>query len=210
LDSIGTYNLTTHEFAKYQVPGELLGQAGALFGILHAGYGNTIVFSMAAQNQVGVFNIDTKQFTIYNMPTLASFPVGVNVDQNTGHIWVSEAAGMKLAEIDPATGHITEYPLLSFGTVLTLLLGDGVLGSPLPSPGPIIQADDGNMYFLISFPVAVGLGNAIARMNPVTHQVTVWKTPSSFSSPCALSQEHHGEIWFSELEQNKIAKFQYA
>ncbi|MBM9508234.1 Vgb family protein [Actinacidiphila acididurans] len=208
LNSVGRYDPHTGEFTKYRVPGEILGQVHALFGIIKPGPGRTVLFGLPQMNQVGTIDVDTKHFTLYTMPTPASFPVGVR-SASDGSIWVGEALGLKIARIDPATGHITEYPLAGPAGILTGIL-DGLIGhsvgNPLPSPGPVAEGSDGNIYIAVSFPAAVGLGNQIARFDPRTGDVTMWPTPSSASYPCDINPHQPGAIWFGLLTPNRIGR----
>ncbi|CCH33055.1 hypothetical protein ABZ816_33610 [Actinosynnema sp. NPDC047251] len=212
LDSIGRYDPATGQWSKYRVPGEILGQLGALFGIIKPGPGRTVVFDVPQLNKVATLDVDTHVFTQYTMPTPASFPVGVRTASD-GTIWVAEALGMKIARINPATGQITEYPLLGVGGLLTSILdglGVGSIGNPLPMPGPIAEASDGNIYFAVSFPALFGLGNQIARFDPVTHEVRMWSTPSSASYPCDINVHQPGAVWFGLLTTNRIGKLDIA
>ncbi|MEV8438241.1 hypothetical protein AB0425_12755 [Actinosynnema sp. NPDC051121] len=212
LDSIGRYDPVTGQWGRYAVPGEVLGQAGALFGIIKPGPGRTVVFDLPQLNKVATLDVDTHVFTQYAMPTPASFPVGVRTAAD-GTIWVGEALGMKIARIDPTTGRITEYPLLGVGGLLTSILdglGVGSIGNPLPMPGPIAEASDGDIYFSVSFPALVGLGNQVARFDPVTREVRMWSTPSSASYPCDINVQQPGAVWFGLLTTNKIGKLTIA
>ncbi|MFI9817319.1 Vgb family protein [Saccharothrix variisporea] len=208
LDSIGRYDPVTGEWSKYRVPGEVLGQVGALFGIIKPGPGRTVVFDLPQLNKVATLDVDTHVFTQYTMPTPNSFPVGVRTARD-GTIWVGESLGMKIARIDPTTGVITEYPLLGVNGLLTSVLGGllvGSVGNPLPMPGPIAEASDGNIYFSVSFPAAFGLGNQVARFDPTTHAVRMWSTPSSASYPCDVNVTEPGSVWFGLLTANKIGR----
>jgi len=208
LDAIGRFDLATHEFTEYPVPGESLGQVQGLFGIIKPGPGNTIVMDVPQQNEVVTLDVHTHRFTRYPLPTPSSFPVGVWTARD-GSIWVTESLGMKIARIDPASGAVQEFPLFGAAGVLTTVEGDlthGSIGTPLPQPGPITQGSDGNLYFTLSFPIALGLGNQLGMINPVTHQAKVWRTPSSGSSPCDLQGTQPGSIWFGELATNRIGR----
>ncbi|NUT49458.1 MAG: hypothetical protein HOV94_19430 [Saccharothrix sp.] len=210
LDSIGRYDPATGAWSKYPVPGEVLGQLGALFGIIKPGPGRTVVFDLPQLNKVATLDVDTHRFTQYTMPTPASFPVGVRTAAD-GAIWVGESLGMKIARIDPATGHITEYPLLGVGGLLTgILAGLPGVGNPLPMPGPIGEAADGNIYFSVSFPAAFGLGNQIARFDPTTRAVRLWSTPSAASYPCDINVSRPDAVWFGLLTSNRIGKLDLA
>ena len=212
LSSVGRIDMRTHEMTKYPIPGDILGAAEAAFGIIKPGPGRSIVADLPQVNKVVTINVDTKEFTSYTMPTPASFPVGVFTAAD-GSIWATESLGMKVARIDPATGHIREFPLLGVDELLGSLLGglsQGTVGNPVPLPGPIAQGSDGNMYFTVSFPASpLGLGNQIAQLNPTTGRVRMWPTPSSFSSPCDLNTEQAGSVWFSEFLPNKIARLTF-
>ncbi|MEU4741707.1 hypothetical protein AB0G02_14750 [Actinosynnema sp. NPDC023658] len=208
LDSIGRYDPATGAWSRYVVPGEILGQVGALFGIIKPGPGRTVVFDLPQLDKVATLDVDTHLFTQYTMPTPASFPVGVRTAAD-GTIWVGESLGMKIARIDPTTSLITEYPLLGVGGLLTSILdglGVGSIGNPLPMAGPIAEASDGNIYFSVSFPALIGLGNQVARFNPTTHEVRMWPTPSSASYPCDINVHQPGAVWFGLLTSNKIGK----
>jgi virginiamycin B lyase len=208
LDAIGRFDPATGQFSKFPVPGEILGQVQSLFGIIKPGPGSTIVMDLPQQNAVVTFDVFTHRFTEYPMPTPLSFPVGVWTAKD-GSIWVTESLGMKIARIDPATGMIQEFPLFGLTGLLSSLEGGllgGSIGNPLPLPGPITQGSDGNMYFALSFPAAVGLGNQIGMINPTTHQVQMWTTPSSASYPCDVQGEQPGSIWFGELTPNKVGQ----
>jgi virginiamycin B lyase len=208
LNAIGRFDLATHAFTEYPVPGEILGQVQSLFGIIKPGPGNTVVMDLPQQNAVVTLDVTTHAFTRYTMPTALSFPVGVWTAKD-GSIWASESLGMKLARITPATGAIKEFPLFSVGGLLSTVEGDllrGSLGNPLPLPGPITQGSDGAMYFALSFPAAVGLGNQIGMLDPATGRTRVWQTPSSASYPCDVQSDRPGSIWIGELTSNKIAR----
>jgi virginiamycin B lyase len=208
LNAIGRYDPASQTFSQYPVPGELLGQVQSLFGIIKPGPGNTVVMDLPQQNAVVTLDVSTHRFTRYTMPTLLSYPVGVWT-AGDGSIWVTESLGMKVARIDPASGAIQEFPLFGLGGLLSTVEGDllnGSLGNPLPLPGPITQGSDGNMYVALSFPAAAGLGNQIAMIDPATHRVRLWWTPSSASYPCDVQGEQAGSIWFGELTPNKVGR----
>lgn len=212
LNSMGRYDPATGEFSKYKMPGEILGQAQALFGIIKPGPGRTVIMSAGQVNKVYMMNVDTKKVKTYTMPTPNSFPIGIRSDSK-GNIWVSEGLGMKIVKIDPDTDEITEYPIYGVGGILNSVidgLAQGTVGNPLPMPGPIAEGSDGNIYFAVSFPLATSLGNQIARFDPETHEVKTWHTPSSGSYPCDINMHQPGTLWTGLLLPNKIAKLEYA
>jgi virginiamycin B lyase len=204
LNSVGRIDMATHEMTRYQLP-TALGAEQALFGIIKPGPGRTMVTDMPLENKVYSINVDTKAVTSYTMPTPLSFPLGVTTGPD-GAIWVTEELAMKLARIDPATGKITEYPLLGANGLLSGLLNGISIGNPLPIPGPIVTGSDGKLYFPLNFAGSVGLGNRMASFDPATHKIATYATPSSLSSPCDLNNEQPGSIWFAELTANKVGQ----
>jgi len=211
LNAIGRFDPPTGQFSEYPVPAEILGQVQSLFGIIKPGPGSTIVMDLPQQNAVVTLDVYTHRFTPYPMPTPASFPVGVWTAHD-GSIWVSESLGMKIARIDPVTGTVRQFPLFGLGGLLTTVENDllgGSLGNPLPLPGPLTQGSDGNMYVALAFPAAAGLGNQIGMIDPTTHHVQVWTTPSSASYPCDVQAEAPGSIWFGELTPDKVGQLHF-
>ncbi|MFB9832962.1 Vgb family protein [Actinoallomurus acaciae] len=204
LGSVGRIDMTTHTMTRYRLP-TALGAEQALFGIIKPGPGRTMVTDMPLENKVYSINVDTKEVTSYTMPTPLSFPLGVTTGPD-GAIWVTEELAMKLARIDPATGKITEYPLLGANGLLSGLLNGISIGNPLPIPGPIVTGSDGRLYFPLNFAGSVGLGNRMASFDPATHKIATYPTPSSLSSPCDLNNEQAGSIWFAELTANKVGR----
>jgi virginiamycin B lyase len=204
LNAVGRIDMATHKMTKYQLP-TAAGAEQALFGIIKPGPGRTMVTDMPLENKVYSINVDTKAVTTYTMPTPLSFPLGVTTGPD-GAIWVTEELAMKLARIDPATGKITEYPLLGLHGLLSELLNGVSIGNPLPIPGPIVTGSDGKLYFPLNFAGSVGLGNRMASFDPDTHKVATYATPSSLSSPCDINNEQPGSIWFAELTANKVGR----
>ena len=210
-NAIGRFDLGTHQFTEYPVPAEILGQVRALFGIIKPGPGNTVVLNLPQLNKVVTLDVTTHAFTEYRMPSPLSFPVGVWTATD-GSIWATESLGMRIVHINPESGEIQEFPLFGIGGLLSTVEGDllhGSVGNPLPLPGPITQGSDGNLYLALSFPVSDSLGNQLAMINPVTHQVAVWWTPSSAAYPCDVQGEQTGSIWFGELTPNRIGRLRF-
>jgi virginiamycin B lyase len=189
---LGRFDPVTHEFTEYPLP-----SPGANVGLqmMNRGDGDDLLFGLPNTNQIGAFNVATKQFRTYTSPTPLSMPQGVAFA--AGAIWFTETFGQKLARVDPVTGAITEFPLAKFDPLdLTQLV---------PFPSGMMTAADGNLYILNG--TAMG-GDSITRFDPVTHEQTNVRTPTVASGPCDFDVTSRDTIWFGEMTAGKIGRLQ--
>ncbi|MFC4000192.1 hypothetical protein ACFS2C_02860 [Prauserella oleivorans] len=207
-NAIGRFDPETETFSKFPVPGEVLGHVHSLFGIIKPGPGRTVIFNMPQMNKVGMIDVDTKEIKQFEMPTPLSWPTGIRTARD-GTIWVGEGFGMALARINPETGQVKEYPLLSMDGVRSSLrkqLESGSLGNPLPMLGPVVEGQDGNIYGMVAFASPATLGNQVLKFDPRTGKAEMWPTPSHASYPCDINPDEHGRLWFGELVSQKMGR----
>jgi virginiamycin B lyase len=130
-------------------------------------------------NSVWRYDIPTGQFTQYVVPTPASSPSDVAVD-NAGIVWFTEPGANRIGRLDPATGTITEYPTTT-------------------SPISITIASDGQVWFTTRFtPQGVG------RLDPATGQVTFF--PLTAVGPQEIAASPDGSVWFTQTTKGNIAR----
>ncbi|MGC1932494.1 MAG: hypothetical protein WA667_26265 [Candidatus Nitrosopolaris sp.] len=61
-------------------------------------------------NEILRFNTKADNFTVLHLPTINATPIGIALDKRSGQIWIAEATGKKLANIDPTKNYkIHEY-----------------------------------------------------------------------------------------------------
>ena len=189
LNAIGSYDLTTHAFAKYPIPTPLSGPIA-----MERGPGNTIAITEATSDKIALFDTTTDTYTEYPIPTPASLPGGLTVSPDGKYLYFGETLGQKVGRLDPATGQIKEYPL-----PIDLSLGD-----PLPSPGQMRFGSDGNLYIMEG---TFDVGDQVGQLNVITGAYHYVTTPTPLSSPCDLNNALPGKIIFGEFTGNRVAYF---
>jgi virginiamycin B lyase len=205
INAIGRFDLNTGQFSDYQIPtSNIPGVNGVgVDGILHIishGPNNTIMFAEPLSNKIATFNVFTKTFAEYTVPTPLSIPIGVTEGAD-GNIWFTESATHKFGRINPTTGVITEWDVLQ---LRGSLLPPGI-GNPIPMPGPMKLGADGDIYFSEIQGGAATLTDVIARFNPTTGVFTEIPVPTPLSSPgCDLNNQDLQHEWFGELTGNRI------
>jgi len=112
----------------------------------------------------------TKYFTSPPSSSLysQSLPNGIAVDQ-LGNVWVAEHYGNRIAELDPSTGSMVEYPIPCCGTQIAAALY-------------LTTGANGTVWF------TENSGNAIGELRPIEGS-----TPTSASaSPNRISMDSNG------------------
>jgi virginiamycin B lyase len=200
LNAIGRFDITTHEFQMWPVPTPLSGLIA-----IEPGPNNTVAFAEGTGNKIGLINVFTHQFTEYPIPTPASLPGGLTTSPDGKTIWFAETVGQKIGALNAVTGQITEYDLLALrrpGSGIPLL--DRSFGDPLPSPGQLAFASDGNIYIMEG---TFDAGYQVGQFNPQTLAFNELVTPTPLSSPCDLNTEKPGTVIFGEFTGNRIRSF---
>lgn len=200
LNAIGRFDITTHEFQKWQVPTAVSGLIA-----IEPGPANTVAFAEGTANKIGLIDVSTHQITEYPIPTPNSLPAGLTTSPDGKTIWFGETLGQNLGALEVATGKITEYNLLALrkpGSGIPLL--DGSLGDPLPSPGQLAFASDGKLYIMEG---TFDAGYQVGQFDPQTLEFNELVTPTALSSPCDLNTEKPGVVIFGEFTGNRIGSF---
>jgi streptogramin lyase len=172
---------------------------GDPLGIVEDPKGNVWVM-LGSQNIAEVSN-NGSVIAQYAVPTysgleLTNFQTWLDLityDPADKKIWFGEVNGIfpgpvtgQLASLDPATGAITEYPILESGP------------NGIPPFGSIVAGSDGNIWFTEPFT------NQIGMFDIKTHQVNQFNMPLADTQPQAMTLGPDGNLWFTEGGQNKI------
>ena len=99
-----------------------------------------------------------------------------------GHVWFAESAKDAIAELDPATGVVTEHPL--------------PVGS---APEDIVAGPDGNLWY--TAPGANGVGRITTA-----GAAGAWAVPTANSSPYGIAVGGDGALWFTESGTNRVGR----
>lgn len=167
------------------VPGLTPGGPGAPFTIVN-GDGDDLWTNGILGNDIIKFNVKTRAFTLYPVPTPLAGP-DVTILGPNGSVWFSEMTGNKIGTLDPVTGAITEYPLPNaIGTAFDIQWN----GQTGPNAAMI---------------VADIVGNKILRFDLNTKTFTQNLTiPTLASAPCATGFAN-GTVFVGELGGGNVA-----
>jgi virginiamycin B lyase len=160
-NSIGRIDLRTHAISQFPLP-----TVGAAPINIDHGPGDTLLIGEFGAGKIGQLNVFTHQLTEYPLPTPVPAPFDATVGAG-GAIWFVAQNPAVIGRIDPATRTITEYRVR-------------VPSQPIPGPGSIVSAGDGNLWFRLGgsiFPVDTLTSRNVARFDPHTHVLTVFNTP---------------------------------
>lgn len=187
------------KFTEWQTPAPVSGAAGITF------LGKDVWFTSPGTNQVGMFDPTSGQFTMYDVPTPDSWPLGITIGPD-GNIWFIERTAHQVGEVTP-DGQFTEYPLAKHAfpnRIVTFdgavwftelkagrigrITPDGTLTETAVDGGPVgITVEGGSVY------VAMYEGNQIARLNPTTGAVAkTWDVPKQ---PLQAAAGAGGSVW---------------
>ena len=171
-----------------------------------------IWITMALGNKLTKFDIETEQFTNYDLPS-GIYPHTLRVDDQQ-RVWYTISMSNHVGVYDTKTGEHDEIrvPARSFGEAIILrmlpyiiewgLLPDGSEGGggdSLPVPYGIDVAPDGGIWF------SQLNANKIGHIDPETHEVTMIDTP--FSAPRRMRFDSKGTLWIPGFSSNVIATF---
>ncbi len=185
-------------FTEFTVPwpGDMWGIAADPRGFIwftdYSGRGNvnpggTII--AGGNGRIVRFDIATKNFTSILVPTNASFPMRLTLDQE-GRVWFTDFVGNKIGVYDPSSNSLREYLIPTNSSGATDLTFDG----------------EGNLWFSES---AV---HQLGEFNPKNESFIEYPlggdTASEIvSSPVGLAVDRDDEVWVADHGGNWIVEF---
>ncbi|KAL9060469.1 MAG: hypothetical protein Q9162_000642 [Coniocarpon cinnabarinum] len=144
-----------------------------------------IYLTQTSANLITFFKFADQSFKNYEIPTPASFPLGVYVASN-GLVVVAELIGNKIVTLDGNTGELNEYPI----------------NEPLQSPAVVrAQTADGLVWY------SLFTGNGLGSIDLKTGETKVYHT-GEIGALCAENTiDKGGNIWLSFFDINALAEF---
>lgn len=144
--------------------------------------------------KISRFDMDTEEFTFYELPKEAGVPVGI-VEDRDSRLWVNDHASNLFFMFDPATQDFVKYS--------TSLPASRENTTTLPYWNLI---RDNRVWF------NEHEGNAIAYFDIENQTLVEYQIPTkgeawgNTSNPLKFDLDNRGSAWFTEWTENKIGK----
>ena len=187
MKNLGQYDPSTGKSKLFKLPTQ-----GVASGITVNGHDNSIWITAPVDNKVLRFNLQTKNFTAFKLPTADAQPFGIIADQMSGQIWIAEGIG-KIANIDPSNKYkVSEYApdVGQSNNNITLKSPTALFVDPITGVIYISQHD----------------GHTVSTFNPL---LKIFKDfppldPNGLPFGMAMDSSYHN-LWVAEHTINKIA-----
>ena len=144
--TIMEFNPTNNTFTKYSiskktnVDNAITNLAGGQ--LIFDEKRNSIWFSDARTNSLGIINLINKKMNLYNIPTPNSGIMGITLSPDNKSIWFAEIIGNNIGNFNIDTQIIIEYPTgESSGPTLVTFDDDGILWSSLSYSNEILRIE---------------------------------------------------------------------
>jgi streptogramin lyase len=165
------FDTKTQRFNSYLVPADFKGPISGNF--MRADPNGKMVWSTAGNRVVGL-NIETKEFSGWDIPTKNPGAYGMDV-AGDGRVWFVEREANKVSRLDPASGKIDEFP--TPGIDVPRRMGtdwNGDLWVGFHETGKLVKVDQKTGKFTFFEPPTKGSGAYIAR--PDARTKVIWMT----------------------------------
>lgn len=178
---LGLIDRDTHAIRQFTLPGE--GRRD-----IHTMDFDTVTgdlwFTVQGGNQIGQWQAETQQFTLWDVPTTSARPYGLQFFG--GQPWVVLFGSNKLATI--ADGELQEIQL------------------PRDNNRPRrLHVDEFGHVYYVDY-----VGGYLGRYNPASGEIKEWAAPSGLRSmPYAMAGDNNDYIWFVEtgVQPNQLVGF---
>jgi virginiamycin B lyase len=175
---IGRLNPKTGEIKEWQVPKRDPARTMGTFDIKFDQEGNPF-FGLAHQEGIAKFDRSTEKFTEWW--DVAGGMIAIRPD---GKVWSKDQAHFKVHLLDPRTGEVKMYPMLS---------GNRFYG---------IESDSRGNFYGASLQLSV-IGELLAD----TGKWTLYPTPTQNAGPRRADFDSQDHFWFAEYYAGKIGMF---
>jgi streptogramin lyase len=226
-DKIGEINPVTHAVSDFAIPTA----TGGPVAIVEGPNGNMWFTESLGTGQIDEINPTTHAFTEFPPATASVQPFGIAVGPD-GNIWYTEkddvsaiGTNSRIGVMNPNTGTTSDFPITPSSAPNAIATGpNGSLwitesapgvskvglvniaaktvtefGTTLTQPTVIAPGPDGNMWF-----TETGGAGHVADINPVTHDITEFATPTANSGPVGIATGADGNLWFTEFAASKV------
>jgi copper transport protein len=182
LKNLGQFNISNGTSKLYKIPSQ-----GVLSAITVDQNNNNVWITAPVANNVLRFNPQSRNFTIFTLPTANAQPLGIIADQTSGQIWIAEGIG-KLANINPEDKYkISEYA--PKGQNNTLKSPTAVFADPITGDIYISQHD----------------GHTVSVFSPLLKTFKDFPPLDPNGLPFGMSMDSYHNLWVAEHTINKIA-----
>jgi streptogramin lyase/mono/diheme cytochrome c family protein len=175
----------------------------------HLDAAENLWFTAIRGNKIGMFDRETEDITLWEIPTPHSFPYGIDLDRDE-NVWFAELLACKVGKFDPDTEEFTEYPsLLTTPCSINRLTvdGKGIIWYSLIRPGLLGKLDPKTEvqteYDILPFtnvsasmPYGIiadrddriwfgdgGMGGALVTFDPDSEKFTYYPLPRQTDNP---------------------------
>jgi cysteine-rich repeat protein len=183
---VWSFNPTTGERASYPV-------MGGGHSIERDANGDMWITAPGPE-QIIKFDVRTKEFTTFDQPRigddLGSYQHTLRFD-DMGRIWYTLSRSNHVCRFDPPTAQFTYYRLPPADPQIS--------GVPIPVPYGCDVAPDQTVWWSQLF------GHRIGRVDPVTGQVSAWRTP--FDGPRRLHVGPNNVVWVPGYGSAELGRF---
>lgn len=122
-----------------------------------------------------------------------------------GTAWFPGGESLRIFRVDPETGKVTTYPMYpgykpdekSAG-----IIQFSYNATPVGHSTYGVWADSKSNVYMADI-----VGGNLARIDPKTGEVKLYKTPTLNSGPRRLTVDEHDRVWFGEYYANKLGMF---
>jgi virginiamycin B lyase len=164
--------------------------------------------AFGVKGQLLKYDLASRTFTPFNLPTHLTSPVGIAIDKN-GNPWITDHGTSIFFMVNATTGKVTEFSTSPLSRISPNIPKD----SGYTLPYWVKMDTEGNLWF------NEHIGNKIARFNTTDASlVEYWiPTQNSLWAPCTINQVSCGisnalqfsigknnQVWFSEWTENKL------
>jgi virginiamycin B lyase len=142
-------------------------------------YDDNIWLTVIRGNKLAKFDQKTQKITLYEPPSVNSFPYGADKDKQ-GNIWMSQFTQCRMAKFDPKEEVFTEYPALTAYEDQFCLIRRG-------------SVDKNGMVWY-----GVFSHGRIGKIDPATGKTVEYQVPAAFAEPYDIWPDKDNNMWIAD------------